>query len=227
VQKCLPHFVGRVDTLYVYDQGDGGIPSDNLHNLRCEPSNSLGLDPTHRNPRTLELNRKVIGVEREPSVQADSEACWLARVLDSFDFTVRENLGYGLGRVGIYIERNNHRQIRRFWILDVGENVSNPRRIAELEINLSESPRFNHHIIVVSMTVWQDRSGVDKIEYFEVRAVGQRNQEYFNRCTLERKARHGIQRQLAQVSKERYSPTDRKITEAKGGEAWCWISGRP
>ena len=140
MQKCLPYFVSRVDIPYAYDQGDDDIPSDNFHSFGCEPSNSLGLDPTHPNPSALGLNRKVIGIERESGVRADGGVCWLTRVLDCFDFTVREDLGYDLGRVGVYIERDNHRQIRRFWILDVGNNVSNPRRIAELEISFSESP---------------------------------------------------------------------------------------
>ena len=80
MQKRPPRFVGRVDTENTCDQG-GGIPSGNSCNFGCEPGKSLGRDSTwHRSPPNLESNIKVIGVEREPGVQADGEVCWLASV---------------------------------------------------------------------------------------------------------------------------------------------------
>ena len=83
------------------------------------------------------------------------------------------------------------------------EDMSNSRRITELKKNSLGSMQFDHHITIVSMTVWQVQSSVGKVEYFEVRTVGQCSQEYFNWHMFGGKVRHGVYSQLTQVLEER------------------------
>lgn len=71
---------------------------------------------------------------------------------------------------------------------------------------------------MIVLTVQQVRSSVGEVEYFEVGAIDQRSYERSGRRSLiERVKIHvgcEVQGQLTQVSKDRRSPADRKMTEA-------------
>jgi hypothetical protein len=87
---------------------------------------------------------------------------------------------------------------------------------------------LDHRVAVILMAAQLVRSSVNEVEHFEIRAVGQGGQEYFNRWMVGGKVRGlEFQGQPTEVPKERRSPADQNGTEAKGGEVWYWITGWP
>jgi hypothetical protein len=94
--------------------------------------------------------------------------------------------------------------------------------------DVSDHRRAVELVEVALMVARQVRSGVGKVEYLEIRAVGQHGQEYFNQWVVRRKVRgRKFQGRPVEVSKERRSPTDQNVMEAKGGEVWYWAAGWP
>ena len=62
---------------------------------------------------------------------------------------------------------------------DVRGDVSNYRRIVELEGKSPKSMEVDYGVASVLAATQRARPSVGKVEYFEVGAVGQRNQEHF------------------------------------------------
>ena len=58
-------------------------------------------------------------------------------------------------------------------MLDVREDVPDPRRVTELEENISESTQLDHRTAVVLVAGRQVRPSVSEVENLKVRTVGQ------------------------------------------------------